>query len=112
MVKRDEHAHLGMTLDFKLNFNCHVREAIIKARRGIGIIRYLSEYVSRDVLDQICKLYIRSHLDYGNIMYHKYDPEYILELTKKLESTQYSVALDVKGSWRESDTVRLLEELS
>ena len=111
MVKKDEHTHLGMILDSKLNFNSHVREAIIKARRGIGIIRYLSKYVSGDVLDQIYKLYVRPHLDYGDIIYHKYDPEYTLELAKKLESTQYSSALAVRGSWRETNTDRLLEEL-
>ena len=44
-----EHKHLGMILDSKLNFHSHIREAIIKARRGIGIIRFLSKYVSRDV---------------------------------------------------------------
>ena len=71
MVKKDEHTHLGMILDSKLNFNSHVSEAIIKARRGIGIIRYLSNYVSRDVLDQIYKLYVRLHLDYDDIIYHK-----------------------------------------
>ena len=37
-----EHKHLGMILDSKLNFHSHIREAIIKARRGIGIIRFLS----------------------------------------------------------------------
>ena len=67
VVTKDEHTHLGMILDSKLNFNSHVREAIIKARRGIGIIRYLSKYVSRDVLDQIYKLYVRPHLDYGDM---------------------------------------------
>ena len=30
-----------------------IKETIMKARRGIGIIRYLSRYVSRDVLDQV-----------------------------------------------------------
>ena len=100
-----------MILDSKLNFNSHVREAIIKARRGIGIIRYLSKYVSRDVLDQIYKLYVRPHLDYSDIIYHKYDPEYTLELTKKLESTQYSAALAISDSWRGTITDRLLEEL-
>ena len=71
-----EHTHLGMILDSKLNFHSHIREAIIKARRGIRIIRFLSKYVSRDVLDQIYKLYVRPHLDYGDIIYHKYDPEF------------------------------------
>ena len=53
VVKKDEHTHLGVISDYKLNFNSHVREAIIKARRGIGIIRYLSKYVSGDVHNQI-----------------------------------------------------------
>ena len=59
-----------MILDSKLNFHSHIREAIIKATRGIGIIRFLSNYVSRDVLDQLYKLYVRPHLDYGDIIYH------------------------------------------
>ena len=45
--KTIEHKHLGMILDSKLDFQSHVREAIVKARRGIGMIRYLSRYVQR-----------------------------------------------------------------
>ena len=100
-----------MILDSKLNFHSHIREAIIKARRGIGIIRFLSKYVSRDVLDQIYKLYVLPHLDYGDIIYHKYDAEFKLDFTKKLESTQYSAALAVTGAWRGTNTDRLYEEL-
>ena len=68
VVVKTEHKHLGMILDSKLSFQSHVREAIIKARKGIGIIRFLSKYVSRDVLDRIYKLYVRPHLDYGDII--------------------------------------------
>ena len=100
-----------MTLDSKLNFQSHIREAIIKARRCIGIIRFLSRYVYRDVLDQIYTLYVRPHLDYGDIIYHKYYPEFKLDFTKKLESTQYSAALAVTGPWRGTNTDRLYEEL-
>ena len=102
-----EHKHLGMILDSKLNFHSHIREAIIKA----GIIRFLSKYVSRDVLDQIYKLYVRPHLDYSDIIYHKYDLEFKLDFTKKLESTQYSAALAVSGAWRGTNTDKLYEEL-
>ena len=63
-----------MTLDSELNFQSHVREAMIKARRDIEIIHFLSKYVSWDILDQIYKLYVRPHLKYGDIIYHKYDP--------------------------------------
>ena len=100
-----------MILDSKLNFHSHIREETIKARRGIGIIRFLSKYVSRDVLDQIYKLYVRPHLDYSDIIYHKYDPEIKLDFTKKLESTQYSAALAVSGAWCETNTDKLYEEL-
>ena len=31
-----EHKHLGVILDSKLNFKSHIREAILKAHRGIG----------------------------------------------------------------------------
>ena len=55
-----------MILDSKLDFQSHVREAIVKARRGIGMVRYLSRYISREVLDVIYKLHVRPHLDYGD----------------------------------------------
>ena len=64
-----------MILDSCLNFNSHVREKINSARRGLGVIRYLSEYVLRDALDQMYKLYARPYLNYGDIIYHKHDPD-------------------------------------
>ena len=89
-----------MILDEKLDFKSHIREAIIKARKGIGMIKFLAKYVSRTILDQIYKLYIRPHLDYGDIRYHKYDPHTTLDATKRLEQTQYSAALAITGAWR------------
>ena len=67
--------------------------------------------ITRDVLDQIYKLYVRPHLDYGDIIYHKYDPEFKLHFTKRLESTQYSAALAVSGAWRGTNTDKIYEEL-
>ena len=109
--RKSEDKHLGLILDSKLNFQSHIREAIMKARRGIGIIRYLSRTVSRDVLDQVYKLHVRPHLDYGDIIYHRFDPNMSLDLTRKLEQTQYSAALAVTGAWRGTNRQRLYEEL-
>ena len=111
VTKLTEHKHLGMILDSQLTFQSHIREAILKARRGIGIIRYLSKYVSRDVLDRIYNLYVRPHLDYGDIIYHKHDPDMKLDFTKRLEQTQYSAALAVTGAWRGTSRQGLYEEL-
>ena len=43
----------------------------------------MSEYVAHD---KMYKLYVRPHLDYGDIIYHKYDPELNLGFTKKFEA--------------------------
>ena len=60
----------------------------MKARRGVGIIRFMSKYVSRDVLDQMYKLYVRPHLDYRDLIYHKDDPDASLSLT---DLNQFSI---------------------
>ena len=65
----------------------------------------------REVLDQIYKLYVRPHLDYGDIIYHKYDPDKQLHFTEHLEKTQYKAALAVSGAWQGTNRVRLLKEL-
>ena len=111
------HKHIGLILDETLNFAEHIKEALIKARRGIrflskyvhhiGIIRFLSKYVHHDVLDQMYKLYVRPHLDYGDVVYHNQNSS----LVSKLESTQYAAALAVSGAWRGTNTEKLFEEI-
>ena len=100
-----------MILDSKLTFQSHIREGIVKARRGIGMIRYLSKYVSREVLDVIYKLHVRPHLNYGDIIYHKFDPEMRLTITQRLDQMQYLAALAVTGTWRGTNRQRLFNEL-
>ena len=95
ITRKNEHKHLGIILDSKLNFQFQVREAVIKARRGISLIKYLSKYASRDVLDQVYKLYVRPHLEFGDIMYHKFDPDIGNIITKSIEQAQYMEALAV-----------------
>ena len=100
-----------MILDGKLNFMSHIRETIIKARRGIWMIKFLSRYVSHEVPDQIYKLFIRPHLDYGDIIYYKNDPQMTLDVTKGLEQTKCCVALSLTGAWRGTIRQRLYDEL-
>ena len=70
----------------------HIKEAVIKARRGIGIIRFMARYVHHGVLDQMYKLYVRPHLDYGDIIYHNQN----LCLMSKLASAQYDAAQELE----------------
>ena len=70
-VKRvSEHKHLGYIFDPKLNSAAHFKEKSAKARKGIGIIKQLREYLPTSVLDEIYKMHARSHLDYCDFIYH------------------------------------------
>ena len=107
----DDHKHLGFFLYSELNFLRHVKEAITKARKGIGVSRFMAKYVTRGVLDQMYKLYVRPHVDYGDLICHRDDPEVNSGLTKRLESVQYSAALAVAGAWKGTSYDKLLDEL-
>ena len=60
-----EHKHLGIVLDCKLSFNAHIKAAISKTKKGIGMLKFLSRYLPRHTLDQLYKLHVRPHQDYG-----------------------------------------------
>ena len=64
----DNRKHLGLTLDSKLTFDHHVNEKIAIARKGIGIINYLFIFIPVKILDQIYKIFVRSHLDYCDVI--------------------------------------------
>ena len=74
---------------------------------ALELFVFLSKYVSRNVLYQMYKLYVRPHIDYGNVIYHNQS----MPLSRKLESTQYKAALAVSGAWKGTNNDRLLEEL-
>ena len=96
----------------------NIKTAITKSRRGIGLLRYLSKYLPRHTLNELYKLYVRPHLDYGDVIYHI--PAKACEFTgnvtlpslmEKLESVQYSAALAVSGAWKGTSREKLYAEL-
>ena len=99
--------HLGFYLDSRLNFSKHIREAVKKATKGISILKFLSKYVSRKVLDLSYKLYVRPHLDYGDVIYHNQRTD----LMNLIEQVQYKAALIVSGCWQGTSRERLYDEL-
>ena len=103
--KVNKHKHLGLVLDSKLNFTDHINEKILKARKGLGVIKQLSAYLPLKSLDQIYKMHVHSHLDYCDIIFHGplqvNDINHSITLNcymKNLESIQYQAALAVTGA--------------
>ena len=65
----------------------------------------------RDVLDQVYKLHVRPLLDYGDIIYHKFDQDTRGTVTKSIEQAQYTAALAVTGAWKGTSRQNIYEEL-
>ena len=75
------------------------------------MIEFLCKYISSTALDQIYKLYIGTHLDYGDIIYRQHDPFMTLDVTKRLVQAQFSVALAITSAWRGTSRQKLYDEL-
>ena len=82
-----------MILDEKLTFRKRIKEVIEKAKTSLGMMKYMSRYVTRKVLDQLYKMYVRPHLDYGDVIFHDQSQD-IMNL---LDSIQYQAGLIVTG---------------
>ena len=118
MPKVNEQKHLGLILDSESSFERHVNEIIMKAKKGIGIIKYLSKFLPIKTVDQMYKALVRSHLDYCDTIYHipALNSQINLGVTlnslmEKVERTQYQAALAITGTWQGTNRYKLYEEL-
>ena len=82
------------------------------------MLRFLSKYLPRHTLNEMYKLYVRPHLDYGDVIYHiphnicEYSHSVVLtNQMEKLESVQYSAALAITGAWKGTSRDKLYDEL-
>ena len=76
--------HLGVNLDNRLNFSKHVKEKVLTAMRRISHLKVLSQFVDQNVLDLSYKMYIRPHLDYGDVIYHN-QRGYLMDLIERVQ---------------------------
>ena len=107
VARQNSTKHLGIILDEKLNFRKHIKEALTKAKTGLGMLKFMSRHVSRDVLDKLYKMHIRPHLDYGDVIYHGQ----LQDVSDLAESIQYQAALVVTGSWQSTSRDKIYKEL-
>ena len=106
--KSSSQKHLGMFLYSKLDFDEHFKGVFDKTSKSIGLTRKLRNFLLRPSLLQIYKAFVRSHLDYGDIIY---DKAFIGSFQKKLETIQYNAALAITGAIRGSSREKVYSEL-
>ena len=96
-----------MQLDKRIYFEEHLSKVESKVNKTIRIIRKLQNVLPLSALLTIHKSFIRSHLDYIDIIYDKAFNE---SFHAKLESLQYNAALAMTGAIRGSSTEKNYEE--
>ena len=82
--------HLGVTLDIKLTFDEHLNNVLNKVNKTIDLLHKLQNLLSRSTLITTYKYFVKTHLDYANILYYQ---TYNSSFHEKLESIQYSAFL-------------------
>ena len=105
MSRQAEQKHLGLKLHHSLTFVKHINEKIKKAKKNIGIIKYLNYFLPFPTLKQMYNALVRSHLDYCDVIYHippkVHPPPLGITLhdhMEMLEKMQSQAALAVTGA--------------
>ena len=99
----DSQKHLGLILDFKLNFNEHTVSIKI-----IDLMKKLSQFLPRKCLLTSYKSFVRPNLDYADIIYDKPINE---SFKKKIESVQHNAALIITGAIKGTCRDKIYQEL-
>ena len=107
VARQSSTKHLGLILDERLAFSEHVKEAIEKAKKGISLMKFLANKVTPAVLELTYIMYVRPHLDYGDVIYHDQHSR-SMEL---LEKIQYQAGLIITNCWQGTSRVKLYKEL-
>ena len=99
--------YLGILLDENLNFKQYIDITILKANKGISVIKKLRHNLPRKSLVTIYKALSRPLIDYGDIIYDQPQNESFCE---KIESVQYKAALAITGTMRGTSRVKIYHQ--
>ena len=100
--------HLGLTEDLKLNFLEHLKSITRKIGKTMYMMRKCQSIIPKSSLLTFYQTFMRSQLDYANIIY---DQECNFSFLKKLESLQYSACVAVISAIKDTSQEKIYEEL-
>ena len=97
-----------MILDQKFNFQEHIKNISSKVNKTVGLLGKLRNILPQASLRTIFKLFVRPHLDYGDVTY---DQSHNSTFNQEMESIQYNAVLAVTGAIRGPSREKVYEEL-
>ena len=100
------HRHLGVILNDKCTWSDHIEMLISKISSRIGVMRYLKKRLDRRSLRTIYIMYIRSKLDYADIIWDNCHEN----LASRLETIQNDCARIITGLPKPCPIRKLLDE--
>ena len=100
--------HLGKLLDFRLDFQEHWKSPLKKVIETVALFRKFQNILLRSELLTIYKCFVRTHLDYGEIIY---DQVFNNSFHQKIESLQYNAVLAITGAIRGTSREKICQEL-
>ena len=104
----ESHKHLGVTFSSDLRFHKHVNEVICKVNRSLGPLYAVADYLPRNTLNLIYKIYLRPIFDYCDVVY---DSNLTVTDAMRLERLQLKIARLVTGAHIRSPTHDLLTDV-
>ena len=104
----DTHKHLGLTLSKDLRFHEHVNDILNKANKSLSPLYSIAQYLPRNTLDEIYKIYIRPYLDYCDTIY---DGHMTIHDSARLEIFQNRAARLTTGTFFRTSSDKLRTEL-
>ena len=107
-MEPNSHKHLDDVLDNRLSFEHRLKIILNKTNGTVGLLRKLQNILPRSALLTIYKMFIRPHLDYGEIIY---DQAYNASFHQILKLLQYNACLAIAGAIRGTSKEKLCDEI-
>ena len=101
------HKHLGITFTNDLNWNKHLTQIANSAGKCVDVLNALKFKLDRKTLEKLYLSFVRSKLEYGNIIWDNCTQEQ----TDMLENVQLRAAKIVSGAIRRTHSELLYKEL-
>ena len=97
---------LGVVLDVKLTFGEHLKNLFNKTKEGL--LKKLSTLLPRQALATIYNAFIKTHLDYGDVLY---DQGFNNSFRAKMEFIQYNACLAMTGAIQDTSRKNIYQKL-